>query len=155
MAVVGNQHGFRHGWCSRDNPSPEYRAWSAIKSRCLNSNVECFDRYGGRGIKVCARWRRSFKSFLADVGPRPTPRHSIERIDNDEDYRPGNVKWALPGEQQNNRRNTIFVRHRGKRVPLAIACADLGVNRNTIWMRISRGMTPDAAIALSVRNYGG
>lgn len=155
MTVKGNKFGFRHGHCSRKNPSPEYRAWSAIKSRCLNPNVDCFDRYGGRGIKVCARWRRSFRIFLADVGPRPTPKHSIERIDNDGDYRPGNVRWALPKQQQNNRRDTIFVNLRGKRVSLALACDNLSITRNTIWMRINRGMSPDEAISLPVRTYGG
>jgi hypothetical protein len=80
-----------------------------MKSRCLNQNHRSFPDYGGRGIAVCERWRRSFANFLADVGPRPSARHSIERIRNDENYQPGNVRWAIPVEQQNNRRCTIFV----------------------------------------------
>jgi hypothetical protein len=121
-----------------------------MKSRCLNQNHRSFPDYGGRGIAVCERWRRSFANFLADVGPRPSARHSIERIRNDENYQPGNVRWAIPVEQQNNRRCTIFVNLKGERLPLAEACRRLGVNHNTIWMRIDRGMDPDEAIAIPV-----
>jgi hypothetical protein len=153
MKNVGNNFGFRHGWCSRANPSPEYRAWSAIKSRCLNPKVKCFERYGGRGIRICDRWRYSFANFMADVGPRPSPQHTIERTDNDGHYEPGNVIWALRIDQQNNRRNTIFVSLRGERIPLAEACRILNLDHNAVWMRIDRGMSPEAAIAVPLRKY--
>lgn len=133
--------------------TPEYRAWQQMKDRCLNPKNKRFQHYGGRGIKVCARWQRSFDSFLADVGPRPSPKHSIERIKNNRGYTPKNVRWATAKEQANNRRSTIFVSLRGKRTPLAEACRKLGVARNTVWMRISRGMTPTAAIRQSIRSY--
>jgi hypothetical protein len=82
---------------------PEYTAWSAIKQRCYNPKNPGFRRYGGRGITMCARWM-DFESFLADVGRRPSPAHSIDRFpNNDGNYEPGNVRWATVAEQHANK----------------------------------------------------
>lgn len=88
-------HGMSH--------SVEYQAWSAMRSRCLNPNHSNYPDYGGRGITVCDRWRDSFVAFYEDVGRRP-PGHSLDRIDNDGNYEPGNVRWATAQEQAMNRR---------------------------------------------------
>lgn len=80
----------------------EYKIWIGIKTRCYNPRYAHFNRYGGRGIKMCGRWRDSFPAFLADMGRRPTPKHSVERIDNDGDYEPGNCRWATHTEQMRN-----------------------------------------------------
>jgi hypothetical protein len=95
-----------HGNTLGHKPSKEYRAWANMKTRCLNENQSSFRCYGGRGIKVCERWLHSFENFLADVGraPRWGCEWSIDRINNDGNYEPGNVRWGTPEQQQKNKR---------------------------------------------------
>src|SRR5690348_1875486 len=87
--------------------TPEWRAWNSMIDRCRNNRNSAYERYGGRGIRVCARWLgrgTGFPRFLADVGRRPSPSHSLDRIDNERGYEPSNVRWATVAEQNRNRR---------------------------------------------------
>jgi len=83
---------------------PEYNSWRAMIERCENPNHIGFKYYGGRGIKICARWRSSFEAFFADMGPKPSPRHTLDRKDNERGYEPDNCRWATPAEQRANQR---------------------------------------------------
>lgn len=82
----------------------EYYTWGSMKDRCYNKKNKAFRYYGGRGIKVCKRWISSFENFFADMGLRPSPKHSIDRINNNENYSPKNCKWSTMTEQVSNRR---------------------------------------------------
>jgi len=82
--------------------TPEYSSWAGAKARCANPKINCWSRYGGRGISMCREWMDSFLAFYLWMGPRPSPEHSIDRIDNDGNYEPGNVRWATLSEQINN-----------------------------------------------------
>ena len=99
--------------------SPEFGAWSHMRRRCNNPNDAGYAYYGGRGIRVCAEWDASFEAFFADMGPRPSPVHSIDRIDNDGNYEAGNCRWATKSEQAFNRRPKGTVKPRGTRVKIA------------------------------------
>jgi hypothetical protein len=122
------------------------------KSRCLNPKVESYKDYGARGVTICEEWRKDFSAFYRCVGARPSPLHSIDRYpNNDGHYEPGNVRWATKEQQVANRRNTARAVVDGESIPLAEACRRLDLNYNAVWMRISRGTTPETAIALVQR----
>ena len=121
----------KHGMTGGIKPIPvEYSAWSNMKSRCRDSSREDFKYYGGRGIKVCDRWMESFSNFFADMGRRPSDKHTIDRINVDGNYEPGNCRWATWTEQQNNKQlikmcrrghpftpeNTITISKTGRRL---------------------------------------
>jgi hypothetical protein len=95
----------KHGECPRNGLiTAEYRTWQAMKRRCDNERQPGWKNYGGRGIVVCERWNNSFDDFLADMGRKPTPQHSIERVDNNAGYFPDNCIWATRSEQNSNTR---------------------------------------------------
>jgi hypothetical protein len=124
--------------------TPERRVWTDMKTRCFNSNEKAWKHYGGRGITVCDRWlgENGFSNFLADVGERPSPQHSIEREDVNGNYEPGNCCWATKQEQMRNRRDTLRILHEGKSVTLKEACESGGVNYYSARCRMRKGQNP-------------
>jgi len=125
----------------KQTETPEYRAWKSIKTRCHNQRYKQFKDYGGRGIKVCSRWRESFTAFLQDMGRKPSPAHSIERRDTDGDYEPGNCYWATDEEQRRNKRTTVLITIEGVTRVRCDWLRLLGVSRSTYTWRRKQGWT--------------
>lgn len=137
----------RHG----ESNTPEYRAWQTMRQRCHNPAHAAFPRYGGRGIQVCERWLHSLANFIADVGRKPSPRHELDRIDNDRGYAPGNCRWCTRSENDRNRRSTVWVTFDGQRRRFADLVDEFGVPSDTARWRISHGMSVEQAFRTPVR----
>jgi hypothetical protein len=118
--------------------APEYDCWAKMIQRCTNPNATGYKYWGGRGIAVCDRWRRSYANFLADVGPRPTPQYSIDRINNDLNYQPGNVRWVMRTAQNRNRSITVLLTWNERTMTLEEWSKVTGFSYKTLQMRIRR-----------------
>jgi hypothetical protein len=123
-----------------------YRIWIHMRLRCHDQTNPSYKDYGARGITVCDRWRNSFEAFFADVGERPTPRHSLNRVDNGRGYEPGNVKWATKQEQNNNTRANVFIEHGGERLTIAEWARRTGLSSLRISKRLRRGMPTEKVL---------
>ena len=117
--------------------SMEYESWSRMKNRCNNVYSKDFEMYGGRGIKVCERWNK-FENFYADMGARPSPKHSLERIDNDGNYEPDNCKWATIEEQNNNKRNNALFFYNGRYLTVGEGTRLLGLDYRKLYHWLNR-----------------
>lgn len=117
--------------------TPEYSSYKSMLRRCYNQNYRCYELYGGRGITVCDRWRKSFGNFLDDMGPRPEGT-SLDRIDNQRGYEPGNCRWASQRQQLNNTRVNVVIEHDGRRMTLAEWARETGIHPRTLGSRLFR-----------------
>lgn len=143
-----------HGHKGKNGASIEYKTWIGIKRRCTNPNAKDFPKWGGRGISVCDAWSASFEQFLADMGPRPSPRHQIDRLDPSKNYEPGNCRWVTPAEQgSENKRNLIPVTVDGIAFKsISAACRHFGVNRTAANFRIRTGIPVEVAVKQPARS---
>lgn len=114
----------------------EYGIWYKMLDRVLNTRDAAYEKYGGRGITVCDEWRNSFEAFLLDMGTRPTPLHTLERIDNNKGYTKENCKWATRKEQTRNRRNTVLYKFDGGEYTLLELCEKYSINYNMVKSRL-------------------
>lgn len=134
--------------------TPEHRLWQAMRRRCNNPNTNDWPKYGGRGIRVCEAWN-DFPTFLRDMGPRPSPAHSIERGDVNGDYTPQNCRWATSLEQANNKRGNRLLTLRGETKTLAEWCRALGADYDAAKRRLAIGWTVEDALTLPPQGMGG
>jgi hypothetical protein len=125
--------------------TPTYHSWNAMRARCERPTNNRFADYGARGIAVCERWRSSFSNFLADMGVCP-PGMSIERMDNDGNYEPGNCRWATDMEQANNSRHNHILEHAGRSQSCTAWARELGINVKAIYARLRRGDSVERAL---------
>jgi hypothetical protein len=148
----GNKFALKHGHATNGIVTPEYAAWRSMKSRCINPNREDFKYYGAMGVSVCQKWFDSFESFLADVGPRPSPEHSLDRFPNRYgNYEPGNVRWATRIEQASNKDITRTVSVNGNEVTVADLCREYQINLDSLNSRLFRGWTLEEALTTPIK----
>lgn len=141
----------QHGHCRRNEPySSEYHSWKCMIYRCGNSNHKYYANYGGRGIKVCERWK-TFARFLEDMGRKPKG-YTIERIDGNKGYEPGNCKWASRHEQSRNTRHNHMVTAFGKTMCIADWAIEAAIGYKVLHHRIRKGVPPEKAISTPVRS---
>lgn len=132
----------------------EYGIWQGMLSRCDSSGSQANRNYGGRGIAVCDRWR-SFESFYEDMGPRPSSKHSIDRINNNGDYEPGNCRWATQKEQARNTRVNYLVEHNGEVKCVADWAEQYGFRPSVLYIRLVKlGWTFEKSVSWPVFNKG-
>jgi hypothetical protein len=128
----------------------EYRTWISLRNRCLSPANKQYQNYGARGIKVCKRWD-SYTNFLSDMGRRPSPNHSIDRIDNNGDYEPSNCKWATKKEQASNRRNSHWIIVDNKKILLTDLARSLKIRHTTLNERIKKGWSIKRILSTPVK----
>lgn len=145
-----------HGCCRRILPrAPEHAVWNMMIQRCTNPNYRFYYNYGGRGISVCERWRNSFEDFIADMGFKPSSKHSIERKDNHGNYCPENCRWATKKEQGRNKRNNRYLTYNGRTMTISAWAEETGIPGDVIRGRLILGWSHQDAIFTPVRKKGG
>lgn len=132
----------KHGHCSNGHISPEHAAWNTMLNRCgPKAKGELRKHYYSRGIRVCVRWK-SFKNFLRDIGLRPGPGYSLDRIDNNKGYSPSNCKWSTRLDQENNKRTNRMITYEGETKTLAQWCRVYKLPYRQTWARIMQAKWP-------------
>lgn len=140
----------RHGmWKSR-----EYVTWIAMIRRCHTKTEPSYSKYGARGIRVCDRWRERFENFYEDMGPRPSDKHSLDRINNDGNYEPNNCRWVTMKVQGNNRSTNRMIYFNGQSRSMKQWCEHLNLPYSTIGQRILSGWSNSDALTVPIKNTG-
>lgn len=132
--------------------SPEYSVWHMMKDRCYNTRAKAYPYYGGRGIAVCDRWRESFSAFFADMGPRPSLNHSIDRLNNDIGYEPLNCEWRTSHVQSRNRRSTRMLTAFGQTQCLSDWAVEYGMKVITLHRRLQNGIPLEDALTIPLNH---
>lgn len=129
--------------------TPEYRSWYHMHIRCSRAGATGYEYYGARGIRVCDSWG-SFENFLRDMGERPSPLHSIDRIDTNGHYDPTNCRWATAVEQARNKRSNRLITFNGETLPISAWAERLGIRTDTLWRRLACGWSIERALGRPV-----
>jgi hypothetical protein len=144
MASLGNSHGFKHGHGANNKRTPTYLSWANMKSRCDHASCPRYADYGGRGIAYCERWRL-FQNFLEDMGERPNGT-TLDRIDVDGNYEPGNCRWASEQQQKRNTRRNVILEFGGRSMCVADWALEIGIRRQSLEKRLKNGWSVERAL---------
>lgn len=131
MGKANTKHGMTH--------TREYETWHHIKQRCTDKNNPNYTSYGAKGIIVCDRWMESFENFYEDMGPKPSDKHQIDRIDSLGNYEPQNCRWVTPTEQQRNRKDNVQIEYNGKTQCMSAWAEEYGLTTLQLWGRLRLG----------------
>lgn len=148
---LATERATKHAHNTSQRPTSEYMAWLAAKKRCFNPSSRSYRHYGRRGITMCVEWARSFRAFLRDMGPKPDPTYSLDRIDPNGNYEAGNCRWAAPEVQARNKRNVRWYQLNGERLILAEVAARLGLTRDQARSLEKRGALPAQRLPARLR----
>jgi hypothetical protein len=143
----------KHGHGRKGNRTPTYRSWECMISRCYNQRNVKYPIYGARGIEVCERWRSTYVEFLRDMGEKPAG-YTLDRIDSDGNYEPGNCRWSDSVTQNTNRRGVTLYEWQGGHYALPALCRLLAINLNTARTRLRRGLPIEEVIRLGQQQNG-
>lgn len=136
----------KRGWTRHGlSYSPEYRVWITMRRRCCDPTQTKYEDYGGRGIKVCQEWMESFVAFYRDMGPRPSPKHEIDRIDNNGNYEPSNCRWVTRTQNLRNTRVNVVIEYQGEKGTIGYWAERLGISYSALANRIRLGWTVEQA----------
>tara|TARA_R110001632_G_scaffold215733_2_gene343017 strand:- start:13549 stop:14109 length:561 start_codon:yes stop_codon:yes gene_type:complete len=130
-----------------------YAVWANIKARCFSKTNKQYVDYGGRGITLCDDWKNSFLTFYRDIGPRPSKKHSVDRIDNNGPYSPENCRWATGCEQQNNTRKNVTLTYKGKTMTVANWSRACDIKASVLYARKKKGWSDERALTDPIRKW--
>lgn len=147
-SAAGRHPSFKHGLTEL----PEYRAWQTMRLRCSNPANQAYPDYGGRGITVCDRWKEDFLAFLEDMGRKPSPKHELDRENNNGNYEPGNCRWVVRKVNDRNRRSNRHLTFCGQTKVVAEWCEELNLPRDTVHKRLKAGWTVEEALTIPVQS---
>lgn len=143
-------HAYKHGL----SHTAEYRAWQTMRLRCTDPKHRAYPAYGGRGITVCDSWLNDVRAFYRDMGPKPTPSHELDRIDNDGPYSPENCRWTTRKRNSRNRRSSRLLTHDGRTQTVAAWASETGLPSDTLYKRLAAGWTTRRALTTPVEPRG-
>lgn len=142
-----------HGHKKNGEVTQIYTAWCHIKQRCTNLKDKDYQDYGGRGIVICSRWKNSFENFLEDMQKGWKPKLTIERIEKNGDYYPGNCKWATRKEQARNTRHNHLISHLGQIQCISVWSEKTGISERVIWWRINHDWSTEETLTIPVGQH--
>ncbi len=152
IGTCGKIEAMKHGQALKGKVTSEYSAWHEMRRRCCDPSRPRWIDYGGRGIKICERWRHNFAAFFQDMGPKPKGRYSLDRINNDGDYEPKNCRWATQQEQMQNTRHTRRIQFNGETLALSEWARRLGLPILTLHSRLVRdGWSVERALTTAAK----